>query len=62
MNLDELGRWMELELAGAETLNRTGKVVEVIGTLVRARAACRPSSARCATCSTPTAGCCRWRR
>ena len=36
INLDELGRWMELELAGAETLNRTGKVVEVIGTLVRA--------------------------
>lgn len=36
LHLDDLGRWMELEWAGTQTLQRTGKVTEVIGTLVRA--------------------------
>lgn len=36
MNLNDLSHWMALELAGTETVSRTGKVAEVVGTLVRA--------------------------
>jgi len=33
--LEHIARWMKSELDGAQMLNRTGKVVEVIGTLMR---------------------------
>ncbi|UXH78287.1 type III secretion system ATPase SctN [Roseateles amylovorans] len=36
MNLKDLSHWMELELSGAEIIHRSGKVTEVVGTLVRA--------------------------
>jgi len=36
MNLSDLTHWMEVELSGSSMVSRSGKVVEVIGTLVRA--------------------------
>ncbi len=36
MNLKDLSHWMELELSGTEIIHRSGKVTEVVGTLVRA--------------------------
>ena len=36
MNLHDLGDLMALELQGSEIVGRSGKVTEVVGTLVRA--------------------------
>lgn len=36
MKLDDLAHWMELELSSSTMVSRSGKIVEVVGTLVRA--------------------------